>query len=585
MMVTRTVKWSVKNKMTINYTIKIFSIIVGSVIVICGISVYVINLQTSDLKHEIVITKTNVAKLISSTVATKFSEKITTLEIAGNNTYVQNTAYANYINASVKGIPSNMDLEKRRDARQILDHDKDFNVLFFVMPNGDMYMQEPYSAQVNNKVLNFAFRDWYKGAIANHATYVSEAYISQATDRKAVAISEPFYSSNGSLIGLWVGLINLDSLEHELSSLDLSHDRRIVIVDHNGNSVVDTSQPQDSKKLVTYANLESVKNALDGKGGSITETINGTQMFSVYEPIKIGTHTWAIVLMQPSDTVFGVILATMESSYLIIVMIVSIVIFTGFFMYRMFRSNDILTQKLLEADVKKEEFSTMITHELKTPLVTIDGYSEMLLEPGLIGILNSEQTNAVSKIAESSKKLVRLIADILDTQKLDLCKMRFDKKNFSLSEFMKEVVESFSPLMKNENIEFINSTTNDQIVSSDKNRLMQVFANLIKNSIDFVPKKSGRIEIGSQVLDNEIRFFVKDNGIGIPKEKQENLFKKFYQVDTSLNRRHGGTGLGLVICKGIIDGLGGRMWLDSDLGKGTTFWFSINNDGSMDQVK
>ena len=129
--------------------------------------------------------------------------------------------------------------------------------------------------------------------------------------------------------------------------------------------------------------------------------------------------------------------------------------------------------------------------------------------------------------------------------------------------------------MKDKSIKFINSTTNDSVIYSDEYRLTQVFGNLIKNSVDFVPEKSGKIEVGMRPDTYSVIFYTKDNGKGIPKDKQSNLFKKFYQIDTSLKRKHGGTGLGLVISKGIVDALGGRIWFESEEGKGATFYFSI----------
>jgi len=98
---------------------------------------------------------------------------------------------------------------------------------------------------------------------------------------------------------------------------------------------------------------------------------------------------------------------------------------------------------------------------------------------------------------------------------------------------------------------------------------------LIRNATDFVPEKKGIIEIGTSEENNLITFYVKDNGIGISKENVDKLFIKFYQVDTSARRKHGGTGLGLVICKGIVEGLGGKIWIDSEEGKGTTVLFTI----------
>jgi signal transduction histidine kinase len=237
------------------------------------------------------------------------------------------------------------------------------------------------------------------------------------------------------------------------------------------------------------------------------------------------------------------------------------------------------SEKLREIDKTKRELFAMVSHELKTPLVTISGYSEMLKENGILGTLNKEQTDAVDTINSQVLKLERLISDVLDAQKMDLRRMKFNKKEFEVDKFMDEQIHTHSKIMDDKKTHFINSTVEKIRLVSDPDRLSQVFANLIKNAVDFVPVNDGCIEINAQRKNGQVIFYVKDNGSGIPKEKQENLFKKFYQVDTSLKRSHGGTGLGLVICKGIVETLGGRIWIESEVGKGTTFWFSIPVNG------
>ena len=122
----------------------------------------------------------------------------------------------------------------------------------------------------------------------------------------------------------------------------------------------------------------------------------------------------------------------------------------------------------------------------------------------------------------------------------------------------------------------INSKIQDAIIKSDKTRLQQVFDNLIDNSAKFAPKQGGLIEIGVDKKNDRIIFYVKDNGVGIPKEKQGALFQKFYQVDTSDRRRAGGTGLGLAISKGIVEKLGGKIWVESDGKTGTTFYIEFS---------
>jgi signal transduction histidine kinase len=112
-------------------------------------------------------------------------------------------------------------------------------------------------------------------------------------------------------------------------------------------------------------------------------------------------------------------------------------------------------------------------------------------------------------------------------------------------------------------------------LTSDEKRIEQVLTNLINNSVDFVQKETGKIEISCKDENDSLFFEVKDNGPGIEEEKQKLLFKKFYQADTSLRREHGGTGLGLSICKGIVEGLGGEIFVNSVLGGGTSFHFIL----------
>ena len=128
--------------------------------------------------------------------------------------------------------------------------------------------------------------------------------------------------------------------------------------------------------------------------------------------------------------------------------------------------------------------------------------------------------------------------------------------------------------MKDKNIEFFDSSINDIKIKGDGRRINEVFVNLIQNAHDFVPK-NGKIEIGANDGEKEITFFVKDNGEGIPKEKQNKLFKKYGQIKSTASRQYGGTGLGLAVSQQLIEGMGGKIWLESEEGKGTTFFFSI----------
>ena len=232
-------------------------------------------------------------------------------------------------------------------------------------------------------------------------------------------------------------------------------------------------------------------------------------------------------------------------------------------------------EKLKNIDKKKVEFSSMISHELKTPLVPILGYVQMLQKQDLMGPLNNQQLDAINEIYSSALKLQKLVGDILTTQKLDLGKLVFNQEDMRISEFLDLIIKDFTPITNLKKILLLKEYDGNAIIFSDRDRINQVFSNLIKNSVDFVVPEKGEIVIGAK-LDNEfMQFFVKDNGVGISKDNQKEIFKKFYQIDTSTSRKRDGSGLGLAICKGIIEGLGGKIWVESEENIGTTFYFTI----------
>ena len=231
-------------------------------------------------------------------------------------------------------------------------------------------------------------------------------------------------------------------------------------------------------------------------------------------------------------------------------------------------------ERLREVDLAKEEFSSMITHELKTPLVPIQGYCELLLD-GTLGNITQEQREKIQIIYDSALSLSQLIQDVLDVHKLELGKMKFDMRDTSTKELIERTIKRFNPIAETKNINLVDGTDQELKLICDPERILQVLNNLVSNAVKFVPEKKGKIEICARRNDGSVLFTVKDNGIGIPKEKQQNLFKKFYQVDASLRRSTSGSGLGLAICEGIVEAHNGRIWLESDAGKGSTFYFSI----------
>lgn len=230
--------------------------------------------------------------------------------------------------------------------------------------------------------------------------------------------------------------------------------------------------------------------------------------------------------------------------------------------------------ELKKMDATKEEFYMMVAKECQIPIEPIKKYANTLSGTSL-GSLTAKQSEAVNEIYDNAIRLEQLMHDIIDVQKLNSNMMEFKKEKFTVDSFMNTVVESCTPMMAEKKIEFVNSTSTKKSVTSDKTRLHDVFYNLIQNAVDFVPTTGGKIEINAKEEGDSVLFYVKDNGVGILEKRKDSVFKKFYQVDISFKRKYGGSGFGLVICKGIVENLGGKIWFESKEGEGTTFYFSI----------
>ena len=231
-----------------------------------------------------------------------------------------------------------------------------------------------------------------------------------------------------------------------------------------------------------------------------------------------------------------------------------------------------------KTDIAKDEFLAMITHELKTPLVPIQGYADILLNEHL-GKLTDAQKERIGIIKSSSETLLSIISDLLDAQKLDLGQLRMTKEKTDIKNTITKAIETFKPEAEDHKIEITTNATS-LIINHDAERIGQVITNMIKNSIIAIEPNPGKIDVSMEDFSNEIKISIKDTGVGIPENKQKDLFKKFYQVDASLTRERGGSGLGLAICKGIIDNHLGKITVHSIPNQGATFSFTIPKEES-----
>lgn len=231
------------------------------------------------------------------------------------------------------------------------------------------------------------------------------------------------------------------------------------------------------------------------------------------------------------------------------------------------------TSKLRQVDQLKSEFLASMSHELRTPLNSIIGFADVLLE-GLDGDLNARMEEDVRLIRDSGAHLRELIGDILDMSKIEAGRMELRYEMIDMRQMAQDIMATAHPLAQEKNLALYLELTDDvQQVEADRTRLRQVLWNIMGNAIKFTEK--GSVTLGMEIEKNELLVSIRDTGIGIKPEDISIVFEQFRQIDGSLNRRAGGTGLGMPITKKLIEIHGGRIWIDSILGVGSTFWFTI----------
>ena len=218
-----------------------------------------------------------------------------------------------------------------------------------------------------------------------------------------------------------------------------------------------------------------------------------------------------------------------------------------------------------------------MSHELRTPLNSVIGFSDLLLE-GAFGSLNTRQSKYVSNILISGKNLLEIINNLLDISRLEAGERNLNYEEIDIASLIGEVRMSLLSPASNKKISVeVKVDTSLENIRADRTKLRQILYNLMSNAIKFTPEK-GRVTVSACKKEGMLEIKVSDNGIGLSKEDNEKIFMPFIQADSSTARGYGGAGLGLYIVKNFIDLHGGKIWVDSEVGKGSTFIFTLPID-------
>ena len=234
-------------------------------------------------------------------------------------------------------------------------------------------------------------------------------------------------------------------------------------------------------------------------------------------------------------------------------------------------------RELRNLDVAKSQFLANVSHELRTPLTAIVTYGEVLRD-GLLGEINNRQQEAIQSVIGSSRQLLGMIEEILTYARTSARAIELRPSEFDIAEVIRDVHQMSASLMRKKRLHFeLETGSETPHAFADRDKVLHVLANLVGNAIEFTPPDGLiRVHVRRSPRDRAwLEVAVSDTGIGIDRQYHEMIFREFAQVDSSRARRHHGTGLGLAIARNFIQLHGGEIWVESEIGKGSKFFFTL----------
>jgi len=232
-----------------------------------------------------------------------------------------------------------------------------------------------------------------------------------------------------------------------------------------------------------------------------------------------------------------------------------------------------MEEERINLDKSKSEFLSITSHELRTPITPLKVQLQMLQQE-YFGTITDQQKESLEVILRNTERLNKIIEDFLEISRIEAARLKFVFRQTNISILIKEIVDFMNGFAQQKNITLLITCGALPSIEIDPDRISQVLRNLIHNAIKFSPDGSC-IEIDAQEKKDHIQFSVKDRGIGLTADDQIRVFEPFYQVNGSLSRKFGGTGLGLTICRGIIEAQKGKIWVESKPSVGSTFYFTV----------
>jgi signal transduction histidine kinase len=474
----------------------------------------------------------------------------------------------------------------------------------------------------HEKFADFSKLPQFQAALSGKS-YVGE--VNLTLNGPVVEVAAPITRQDGNIIGVLAGQLNLSGLKNTLVGTSLGASGYIYLLDSEGTLLYNS----DASKATPNTNLRdvSVVSQFLKSGGAFIDS-NQTQYISFWgeDVIAVATslkitpdHPWLLVVEWPAADANQVIKTLQNQFLLFLVAVLALTILLSVFLANKIAKPismlqigaeriatgifdnpvEIHTKDELEdlgmafnkmmAGLKqlqqlKDEFVFIAAHELRTPVAAIKGYLSMIMD-GEVGKIDETAKEFIKKVMNANQRLIQLVNDLLQVARSEAGRLTIQVAAIDVVEPIKSVLDELKPLADEKAIKVLYEPTTLPKALADSVRLKEVVVNLVGNAIKYMGPSTlrdasgqavgGTVTISHEVKDNAVITHIKDTGIGMSPEAQRRLFEKFYRVQSDKTREITGTGLGLFIVKQIVEKMEGKIWVESEEGRGSTFSFSL----------